>query len=72
MCFPNRESGDVSKKEESHPVEATYDGDFKKPPEKQDVLVSSSDRKVENRVDSALWAVIQQVHTAYCLYIITS
>ena len=72
MCFPNRDSGDVSEREDSRPVEAACDGDFKKPPEKQDVMVSSSDRKVENRVDSALWAVIQQVYTAYCSYVMAS
>ena len=43
MCFPNRDSGDVSEREDSRPVEAAFDGDFKKPPEKQVVMVSSSE-----------------------------
>ncbi|XP_036970181.1 uncharacterized protein C1orf87 isoform X2 [Acanthopagrus latus] len=64
---PRQDSGDVSEREDSRPVEAACDGDFKKPPEKQVVMVSSSDRKVENRVDSALWAVIQQAPDRRCV-----
>lgn len=63
MCFSlNRDTGGTSKKEENPPVEAVFNGDLEKPPEKQDVMVSRSHRQVKSRVDSALWAVLNQVN----------
>lgn len=59
--FPNRDTGDVSEKVESPPVEAVTDDDLEKPPEKPEVMVSRSERQVQLRVDSALWQVINQV-----------
>ncbi|KAE8294586.1 hypothetical protein D5F01_LYC07540 [Larimichthys crocea] len=56
---------DTSKKEENLLVEAEFDDDFKKPPERQDATMSMSDR--QNRVDSALWAVINQVPNRMCV-----
>ncbi|KAE8294582.1 putative protein C1orf87 [Larimichthys crocea] len=56
---------DTSKKEENLLVEAEFDDDFKKPPEKQDAPTSRSDR--QDRVDSALWAVINQVPNRMCV-----
>ncbi|XP_044055280.1 uncharacterized protein C1orf87 [Siniperca chuatsi] len=62
---PAEDAGDSSQKEENPPVEAAFDDDFEKPPERQDV--SRSHRQVQNRVDSALWAVINQVPDRRCV-----
>lgn len=50
------------KKEQSPPFEAAFGDAFKNPPEKQDVMMSWPDRQVNNRVDSALWAAVNQVY----------
>ncbi|KAL7396135.1 hypothetical protein ABVT39_000973 [Epinephelus coioides] len=56
---PKEDSGEMAQKEANPPAEAAL-GDFKKTPENQDVTVSRSHRQVQHRVDSALWAVINQ------------
>nr|XP_046248856.1 uncharacterized protein C1orf87 isoform X2 [Scatophagus argus] len=55
----------MSKKEESPPVETVFDDE--KPPQNQDVMASRSDRQQHNRVDSALWAAINQVPDRLCV-----
>ncbi len=61
----------MSKKEASPPAEAVIDGNSEKPPEEQDGIVFSSERQVQNRVDSALWAAINKVRVIpvyLCVY----
>ncbi|XP_049443052.1 uncharacterized protein C1orf87 [Epinephelus fuscoguttatus] len=63
---PKEDSGEMAQKETNPPAEAAL-GDFKKTPENQDVTVSRSHRQVQHRVDSALWAVINQVPDRLCV-----
>ncbi|XP_051233197.1 uncharacterized protein C1orf87 [Dicentrarchus labrax] len=60
---PRADTAD-SEKEETPPAEAVLEEDFEEPPEKQDVV---SDRRAQNRVGSALWAVINQVPDRLCV-----
>ncbi|XP_070816341.1 uncharacterized protein C1orf87 [Chaetodon trifascialis] len=64
---PQEDTGDVSGKGQSSPAEAVFDDDSEKPPENHEVMESRSDRHLQNRVDSALWAVINQVPDRLCV-----
>ncbi|XP_037625948.1 uncharacterized protein C1orf87 isoform X2 [Sebastes umbrosus] len=61
---PQVAPGETSKKEENPSVDVS-DDDFQKAPENQAVMVSRS--QVQHRVDSALWAVINQVPDRLCV-----
>lgn len=64
-CFfyhPVYEKNKEEEQQQSPPTEAVFDGAFIQPSEKQDVTVSWADSQVQNRVDSALWAGINQVY----------
>ncbi|XP_038572934.1 uncharacterized protein C1orf87 [Micropterus salmoides] len=59
---PQGDAADSSKKEaKSPPVEAVSDD------KRQDVMMSRSHRRIQNRVDSTLWASINQVPDRMCV-----
>lgn len=58
VFFLNRDIQDMSEREAENPPVENAGDDFEKTPEKQDVMESRSHRY---RVDSGLWALINQV-----------
>ncbi|GAA6230656.1 uncharacterized protein C1orf87 homolog isoform X2 [Lates japonicus] len=61
---PQQDIQDMSEREAENPPVENAGDDFEKTPEKQDVMESRSHR---HRVDSGLWAVINQVPDRLCV-----